>query len=81
MSKILYAHIWTYAPNMIDFGPSIWQISIFEFKQFYMKGKPKLHILYEYQLNASLTMDLPAQTSEFGHQFYLKTLIKSLRSQ
>ena len=21
MSKILYAHIWAYAPNMIDFGP------------------------------------------------------------
>ena len=21
MSKILYAHVWAYAPNMIDFGP------------------------------------------------------------
>ena len=29
MSKILYAHIWTYAANIIDFGPLIGQISIF----------------------------------------------------
>ena len=27
--KIIYAHIWTYAQNMIDFGPLIRQISIF----------------------------------------------------
>ena len=29
MSKILYTHIWAYAPNMIDFGQEIGQISIF----------------------------------------------------
>ena len=29
MSKIIYAHIWAYAQNMIDFGPLIGQISIF----------------------------------------------------
>ena len=29
MSKILYAHIWTNATNIIDFDPSIGQISIF----------------------------------------------------
>ena len=29
MSKILYAHIWEYTPNMIDFGAEIGQISIF----------------------------------------------------
>ena len=30
---------------------------IFEWNQLYMKGKPKLHILYEYQLNTYLTVD------------------------
>ena len=34
-----YAHIWTYAPNFIGFGPLIGQVSIF------LKGKHKLHIL------------------------------------
>ena len=29
MSKILYAHIWAYATNNIDFGPIIGQILIF----------------------------------------------------
>ena len=29
----------------------------FIWNQLYMKGKPKLHILYEYQLNTYLTVD------------------------
>ena len=34
MSKILYANIWTYAANIIDFGPLIDQISIFLNKRY-----------------------------------------------
>ena len=33
MSKILYAHIWAYAPNMIDFGRDSWILPKF------VKGK------------------------------------------
>ena len=43
MSKILYAHIWTYAANIIDFGPLIGQISIF------LKGTPN----YIFSMNIS----------------------------
>ena len=65
MNKILYAHIWTYAPNMIDFRPEIGQISIFlNLNQLYMKGKPKLHILYEYQLNTYLTVHSVVKQSQ-----------------
>ena len=40
------------------FWPINWaNINIFECNQLYMKGKPKLHILYEYQLNTYLTVD------------------------
>ena len=36
-------------------------INIFEWNQLYMKGKPRLHILYEYQLNIKLTVDSVAK--------------------
>ena len=43
---------------MIDFRPINWvNINSFEWNQLDIKGKPKLHILYEYQLNIYLTVD------------------------
>ena len=40
------------------FWPINWaNINIFELNQLYMKGKPKLHIFYECQLNTYLTVD------------------------
>ena len=57
MSKILYTHIWTYATNIIDLSINWANINIFESNQLYIKGRPKLHILYEHQLNIYLTVD------------------------
>ena len=37
MSKMLYADIWAYAPNMIDFK------ILAQINQFYSKGKPILN--------------------------------------
>ena len=69
ISKILYAHICAYATNIIDFGPFIGQISIFLNKtKLYMKGKPKLHTLHEYQLNIYLTVDSVAKKSQKNEQ-------------
>ena len=40
------------------FWPINWtNINICEWNQLYMKGKPKLHTLYEYQLNTYVTVD------------------------
>ena len=40
------------------FWPINWSnINIFKWNQLYIKGKPKLHILYDYQLNIYLTVD------------------------
>ena len=60
MSKILYAHIWTMNihTKYERFWPIYWaNINNFELNQLYMKGKLKLHILYEYQLKIYLTVD------------------------
>ena len=64
MSKIFYAHIWVYAPNMIDFGHKLGKYKCFEWNQLYMKGKPKLHILSEYKLNNYLTVDSVLKLSQ-----------------
>ena len=60
MSKILYAHIWAMGirTKYYRFWPINWaNINICRRNQLYMKGKPKLHLLYEYQLNTYLTVD------------------------
>ena len=49
MSTILYAHIWAYAPNMIDFGPLIGQISIF---------LNETNFIWKVSLNYTLSMNI-----------------------
>ena len=40
------------------FWPINWaNINIFKWNQLYMKGKPELHLIYEYQLNTYVTVD------------------------
>ena len=59
MSKILYVQCpYLGIHTKYDrFWPINWaNINICEWNQLYMKGKPKLHILYEYQLNTYVTV-------------------------
>ena len=53
--------IWAYATNIIDFGHKLGNYQYFRKNQLDMKGKPKLHIFYEHQLNIYLTVDYEAK--------------------
>ena len=55
MSKILYAHIWAYAPNMIDYGHKLGKYKYFSMKptlyEMYAKTTPSLSMSAQHLLN------------------------------